>query len=274
MQTISGFNSKTAKSLLLNVGAFFKNYDVDTDTYATALAAGKLLGATQGGGTFSAVPSITQIPVDSVRGDAKGLALLDNWTVTITANLMEITQKTLLSALAAADVTVGDFYEEVKARNYIDIDTDYIDNITYVGTISGSKKPFIIQVKNAMNVDGLKLTFADKTQGKIPVTFKGHYASDDLDNPPFVILNPKAEGTVSGTVTDTGTPVEGATVEITIDTEDFTATTDSAGKFTIKYVPYGTGYTVTATKGAKTGTKTNVTVVGGEDTAAGAIAIT
>jgi hypothetical protein len=70
---------------------------------------------------------------------------------------------------------------------------DYIDNITWIGTLSGSKKPVIIQVYNALNTDGLKLTVKDKGEATIPATFYGHYSPDDLDSPPFGIFYPKKE---------------------------------------------------------------------------------
>ena len=58
MKKYSGFTTDTSKSLLLNAGAFFKNFVVGTDTFDGAVAGGKLLGATKGGGEFSAVPEI------------------------------------------------------------------------------------------------------------------------------------------------------------------------------------------------------------------------
>lgn len=56
MKKFSGFTKSTQEHLLLNAGAYFKNYEVEKDTYDTAVAAGKLLGATRGGGQFNAVP--------------------------------------------------------------------------------------------------------------------------------------------------------------------------------------------------------------------------
>lgn len=192
-KTYSGYTSKTAEYLLLDAGAFFKNYDLKNDTPATAIANGKLLGATQGGGEFNATPDISQIEVDGVHGKAKGLEQLNAWDVYIKATLLEIKEDTLKSALCAAEVsaTTGSptGYMLIKAKNYIE-DEDYIDNITWIGSLSGSAKPVIIVVKNALNTDGLKLTTQDKNQSKIETTFYGHYDQDDLDSPPFEIYYP------------------------------------------------------------------------------------
>ena len=66
------------------------------------------------------------------------------------------------------------------------------ENITYVGTISGSDKPVIIQVLNSINTEGLSLSMQDKSETVIAATFTGHYDDDD-DNPPFKIYYPKAK---------------------------------------------------------------------------------
>ena len=63
----SGFTAGTAKHLQLDAGAFLKNYDPTQDTWETAKAT-KLIGATSGGGSFSAVPTVRRIEVDGVKG--------------------------------------------------------------------------------------------------------------------------------------------------------------------------------------------------------------
>lgn len=189
----SGFTSKTAENLLLDAGAYFINYDVETDTFDTAVTAGKLLGATRGGGSFSAIPEIRAIEIDGVSGLAKGLQVIDSWDVGMTANVLEVTKEGLARALTASEVdtTTNLDYDIIKAKNYIEL-TDYIDNITYVGKKSGTDEPVIIQIYNAINTSGLSLETADKGETVISMEFKGHYDSEDLDNPPFSIFYPKA----------------------------------------------------------------------------------
>lgn len=191
-KSYSGYTNKTAENLLLGAGAFFKDYDVSTDTFDTAVAAGKLLGATRGGGEFTAVPEIRRLEVDGVAGSAKGLTVIDSWEVKLTANVLEITKDTLADALTSSEVdsSTDPKYDIIRAKNDIDL-TDYIDNITYVGKKSGTTEPIIIQVYNAINTSGLTLTTADKDEAVIAMEFEGHYADDDLDNPPFAIFFPK-----------------------------------------------------------------------------------
>lgn len=193
MKKYSGFTTETAKSLLLNAGAYFKNFDVSTDNFDSAVTAGKLIGATKGGGEFSAVPEIRQIEVDGVAGRAKGLETIDSWDIYLKANVLEVKETTIQSGLAASsvDTSTNTDYDIITASNNLEV-SDYIDNITWVGTLSGSNKPVIIQIFNALNTEGLKFSTTDKAEATISLTFYAHYTQDDLDTPPFKIYYPKA----------------------------------------------------------------------------------
>src|SRR5690625_2290916 len=127
----SGYTSDTAENLLLDAGAFFIDYDVDEDSFEDAVVAGKLIGATRGEGTFTATPEIRSIEVDGVKGKAKGLQVIDSWTVTMLANVLEVTKKGLSKALTASetDETTNQIYDIITAKNSISLD-DYIENIT------------------------------------------------------------------------------------------------------------------------------------------------
>lgn len=84
----------------MDAGAFFKNFkyepgSTDNDTFDIAVAAGKLIGATKGGGEFSAVPAVRQIEVDGVKGRAAGLEVIDSWEVYIKATILETTTESI-----------------------------------------------------------------------------------------------------------------------------------------------------------------------------------
>lgn len=192
-KSYSGFNSKTTEHLLLDAGAIYVNYDLETPF---AEQRSKLLGATSGGNTFEAKPDFRQIEVDGVKGKAKGLSILQSWEVSLKTNLLEFYEETYKHALAAVEqneVKVIDAdYTEIKARNYVK-DEDYLDNITFIGTVSGSDEPVIIQVLNALNMEGLSIDNQDGSDIVAELTFEGHYDAANLDNPPFVILYPKKD---------------------------------------------------------------------------------
>lgn len=193
----SGFNKDTKEHIMTGAGAFFKNFIVGVDTYESAKSAGKLLGATQGGGEFKAVATVRQIEIDGVAGRAKGLEVIDSWEISQVVNLIETTSDVIKLALGAAsiDSTSNGLYHLIKGKSEI-TDDDYIDNITYVGTITGSNEPVIIQIYNALSTDGLDVKTEDKKEAVISVTVYGHYTEDDLDSPPFAIYYPK-KGNIS-----------------------------------------------------------------------------
>lgn len=189
MKKYTGFTSGTAEKLLLDAGAFIKNYVPGTDTYESAKAAGKLIGATGGGGSFSATPTIRPIPLDGVSEDTKGLKVIDDWKVILSANVKEVSRENIELALATGTSVDGPTgYKKITASNDI-VDADYIDNITWVGRLSGSLKPVIIVVKNALAVNGLSINMTDKGEATIALTFNGHFEADEM-NPPFEIYYP------------------------------------------------------------------------------------
>lgn len=265
----SGFTAETPEKLLLDAGAFFKNFVIGTDTFESAVAAGKLLGATQGGGTFSAIPTIRQIDIDGIKGRAKGMNAIDQWVVTLTANIKEVSESVLVTSLTSGNSVVGTAgYKKITGNNYIEL-TDYIGNITWVGKLSGSDTPVIIQVLNALSTGGLTLKTQDKNEAVVALTFTGNYASDDLDTPPFEIHYPTPDvvhGSISGNITDAGGAVAAATVTVTVGTLAISATTDASGDYALPNVLAGT-YNVMAVKGIKAGTKLGVVVAAGTDTA-------
>lgn len=186
MAKITGLTSNTPKNLLLGAGAFFKNYDVTTDTPATA--ATKLIGATQGGGTFSAVPTVRQIAVDGSKTNVKGLQTIDEWVVTMTANVKEVTADSIVLALGAGTKASSTTPAGTKVTANDDIsDDDYIDNITWIGSLNDGSKMVAIVLKNGLSINGLTVTPADKNEAVIPVTITGNYDLDDLDTAPFEI---------------------------------------------------------------------------------------
>lgn len=194
----SGVTANTPQKLQLDAGAFLKNYDPATDTWATAKAT-KLLGATAGGGNFGAVPTIRRIEVDGVKGATKGFQTIDEWVVTMTVNMKELDAEIFKLALATGSVAdtkspssaSDNNYTKVTAANQIS-NSDYITNIAWVGTLSGNSLPIIIILKNALCTNGLSISPADKAEGVVTLTFTGHYDPADLDTVPFEIYYPKA----------------------------------------------------------------------------------
>lgn len=179
----TGYNADTSKHLLLDAGAYYINYGTAQE---------KLLGATQGGGDFKATATFRQIQIDGIRGTAKGLKSIDTWEVSISANMLEVTPETIKLALGVADIdTTTDVDNDIITGRTKILDTDYIDNVAWVGVLSGSETPVVIQVFNALSEAGLSLSTKDGAEGVIPLQFIGHFGATDLSTPPFEISYPK-----------------------------------------------------------------------------------
>lgn len=191
---ITGYTEKTMENRQTGAGAYFKNYDVETDTFTSAVADGKLLGATQGGGSFTAKPTISPIEVDGVPSAAKGMEEMDGWEVDMTANILEVTAENIKYALGAANITTTSDgkYKKITGKSTIDPE-DYIDNVTFLGTVSGFDDPIIIQIYNALAIDGLSINPQDKKTTIVPTKFKAHVSFENLDEPPFAIFVPIKE---------------------------------------------------------------------------------
>lgn len=197
----TGYNSGTPDNLLLDAGVLFKNFNVNTDTYASAKAAGKCLGATQKGVEFSAVPNYRRMEIDGVHSRTIGDTLPDDWVCYIKSKLIEITKDNLLLALSIAqpnETVTKQGYTEIRGRSTI-LPEDYIGNITYIGNILGKKDPIIIQVFNAFHEGGLVITSEDKNNAGIECQFYGYHSADIYDDvstelePPFAIWVPDDE---------------------------------------------------------------------------------
>lgn len=195
--TITAVRTETFKNLQLNAGAFLVNFDyasiesVDALKSAIATALGdksKTLGATRGGGTFTAKPEVRNIEADGKRYEFVGSTVFDSWSIKLTGTLMEIIPENFSRILAAADVTenTGKNMKTIKVRTDVK-STDFIDTLTWVGDTS--RGAMMITIKNALNTTGATLTFTDKGEGTLPFEFTAHQSSvEDTEYAPFEIV--------------------------------------------------------------------------------------
>lgn len=195
MALISGLTAKTFKNLQLNEGAFLLGFDLstytDAATLATAVAAAltagtDVLGATIGGGSFSAEPSIREIEVDGMRYPFVGSTVNDMWTIKLSGTAKEVNADNFARFLMTCDkdtsknnVTKLTVRTEIKA-------SDYISKLTWIG--STSEGLCAIELENVLNISGATLTFQDKGEGSIPFEFQAHCADlESQDKAPFSI---------------------------------------------------------------------------------------
>lgn len=179
----TGLTERTTTSLQLNAGVFLKKY-----TKATTISSDDIIGATRGGGSFSAVPTVHQVAVDGAPTYVKGLERVDDWVVTLSvSNFLEFTADALKLALGVgvnvADVDSGD--KKLTTKTTVNAG-DYQD-IYWVGDLSNGKN-VVIHLKNCLNLTGLSVTMNERGEGTYPMTFTAHYSADSLDEAPFNIV--------------------------------------------------------------------------------------
>jgi hypothetical protein len=181
---MTALRADTFENLQLNAGVFLIGIDASTYTDADALEEAvfaaledetKHLGATIGDGTFVAEPEVRNIEANGKRYDVIGSTVFDSWSCRMTGTMKEITPGNFARALATADVTKNGSVTKVTIRTNVK-PTDYIPKLCWVGDTS--KGLMMIELDNALNINGATFTFTDKGEGSIPFEFKAHV--DDL----------------------------------------------------------------------------------------------
>lgn len=193
---ITPCRTETFQNLQLNAGAFLIGFDYSEYTDATAMRtalatalqdSSKLLGATRGGGTFVVTSEIREPDVDGKRYRFKGGAFVDSVDAQLSGTLVEIRPEVFAKVLATGESTTSGQKTTVKMHTAIQ-NTDYIDSLVWVGDMSDGGL-VLIALKNALNNNGMTLTFSDKGEGTIPFEFHAYQNTvEDYDYAPFEVI--------------------------------------------------------------------------------------
>lgn len=191
---LNGFTANTAQNLQLDAGIFVRGLADPSTFNGTVTTPAKTIGATSGGGSFTAIPTFRNIfeDLDGARGVYKGGQVIDSWEIKMTTTIKEMTAENLKLALAAADTSAASSgkYDTTVARLEVK-EEDYLDNFCFIGTINGQDTPVIIEMKNVLNMSGLNLTVADKATGSVSLELQAHFDLSKPDEVPFKIYTPK-----------------------------------------------------------------------------------
>lgn len=188
--TLSAFSANTAKNLQLDAGILVKNV---TDPSSGDYSTGKLIGATTGGGSFEASPQMRNIfeDIDGARGSYKDGDVVDTWEVTYSTTLLEMTAENFQLALGVADITDNSKLSGKTVTPRICVkSSDYIDNVCWFGTLKGSDKPIVIEMRNVMSMNGLNFTIEDKNNGQLEVELSPRFDVASPEDVPFAIHIP------------------------------------------------------------------------------------
>jgi hypothetical protein len=181
----------STKKVLLDQAVVYSapsGVDMETATVSTLT----LLGLTEGGVSFTAEPTVRDIPFDGAKGrEIKGMQRILGWKTLLSVTALEFTDENLTGALLTK--TVGTKYNKYTPKSGVIATADYKD-LVVVGKSSDNKE-FLIVVRNAFNGKGLDITQADSDEGKFNIEYHGTYVlNEDLTDKtlPFEILTPVA----------------------------------------------------------------------------------
>ena len=198
MAILSAFTKNTAKNMQLDAGILVRGL-TDILNFNGTIADDKKLGATAGGANFTAAPEMRNIfeGIDGAKGNYKDGNVIDNWEITLTATVKEMTAKNLQLAMATADISSSDDKFDVLTPRMEVKSTDYVDNICWLGTMNGSSEPMIIELKNVLNTNGISFTAEDKGSGSVELELKAHFDLSKPNEVPFKIYFPKQNAVMS-----------------------------------------------------------------------------
>ena len=190
----SGYSADTPKRYLLNAGALVRNLSWDSEAKKWTY---DVLGATSGGSKLSLINNLRQVEVDGVFTTPVGGDMIESSEGTFEVNVIEHTRDNVKMALFANVVESDgsefpEGYDIITPKQKIE-ESDYINNLGYIGTISGSDLPVIIIMEHAICTSGLELEVKDKAEAIYPLTFAARTAIDDITTTslPVRILMPK-----------------------------------------------------------------------------------
>ena len=216
----TGYTQDTPKRFQLNAGALLENLTwVKGAEEAGGKWSGDLIGATSGGSSISLVNTFRQAEIDGVFTAVVGGDSIESSEGKFEVNMIEWTANNLKRALLA-DVKTSDGtqyptgYEVITTRREVK-STDYIENLAYVGTITGSNNPIIIIMHHAFPTGGLEFEPKDKQEGIYKLVFEARASADNANDTslPVTILFPNATDGVSGFAAQ-GMKIDGGPTEV------------------------------------------------------------
>lgn len=150
------------------------------------------VGLTRGGGQFLVERETKQIEADGDRGYVKGRIRITKAVPKLVINMLEIIGDNLPKMYAALKVTEEEGKKVVTGTGKI-VDADYQDYVKFIGTTDKGQE-VVIRIDNAINLENIDWTLADKDEVVPAITYIGCYLEDSPDGyePWSVSYAPKA----------------------------------------------------------------------------------
>lgn len=184
----SGITQKTPKSLLINAAVLYKSLKYIPEEKKWS---GVLLGATSGGTKVNISSEYQEIEVDGAIVKVVGLTQKQGESGSIEANLVEVTEDNLKMAIVGKENESDiEGYHLIETKALLE-ESDYIDNIAAVGTLSNGR-PIIVIMENMLCTSGLEMETKNQDNVVMKVKFECHAGfEDDHDTLPIRIYYPE-----------------------------------------------------------------------------------
>lgn len=130
------------------------------------------IALTRGGGQFTVEREYRELEADGDKGPVKGRVVLDKSVPKLTMNALSIIPADMASYYPGINIdsTTG---TKITGRD-IDDTTDYQTTVTWTGKTKEGKA-VIINLKNAINLENIDWTLADKDEVINTLTYSGCY---------------------------------------------------------------------------------------------------
>lgn len=184
----TGVDKDTPKNIMFGAGTIHKNLKY-TSTWNFDES---IIGATSGGSKISIVPEFVDVEADGVLVPTKGLKVKVGEKAEMEINFVELTEELVKSAIVGADGSSKDSNFKLIETKADLADTDYFENIAFVGkTLAG--KDIIVIMDNALCVSGFESQSENKKEGVGTYTFASHAdLNGNVDKLPVHIYYPTA----------------------------------------------------------------------------------
>lgn len=164
-----GISTETVKNLLLNAAVIYKNLKYTKENSGWE---GTVLGATSGGVKFHYEIKWLDVDVDGATVAVKGVSKQKIGEIAwVEGNLTEINETIFTDVLHMVKTTSEDtHYQKYISKDNVG-DSDYLENIGLVGTLSDGRQVIII-VPNAICTEALELDTKNAAQTTYAVKFE------------------------------------------------------------------------------------------------------
>jgi len=157
---LTPIRTETAQNIALNMFVLSTGYTPGSGPTGE-------LGATTGGGTFTATPEFRVPGLNGLRKNTKGFMVIDEWEVSLKCSAVELTEAGLLLAAGYGSAATDANVTTITPAQGLVPDSEYAD--LWVSGNTSDGKIFAICIKNALNNNGVQLSFADKDTGKYDI---------------------------------------------------------------------------------------------------------